>query len=103
MADAKQNEQKDVVMRLLRSYVIELTTEQKHRHRMALQGLRKMLSNRENPPIQQVIDLGIVPRILAFLPFDEDADIQVCSAHITYLSDPSRVPSWIPSTMQFGS
>ncbi len=38
----------------------------------ATQHFRRLLSIEKNPPIQQVIDAGIIPRLIEFLQNDTD-------------------------------
>ena len=39
--------------------------------------IRKLLSIVNSPPVQQVIDTGIVPRLIGFLNSDENTSLQV--------------------------
>jgi len=62
-----------------------------------LVGIRKLLSIANNPPIQQVVDSGIVPRILSFMSLSESPAFQfeaawtitnICSGtsqHVQYI------------------
>jgi len=45
-----------------------------------LVGIRKLLSIANNPPIQQVVDSGIVPKILSFMSLSESPAFQVTNS-----------------------
>ncbi|NXJ81282.1 IMA1 protein, partial [Trogon melanurus] len=42
----------------------------------ATQAARKMLSRQNNPPINQIIELGIIPRLVEFLTYADNAPLQ---------------------------
>ncbi|KFP92112.1 Importin subunit alpha-1, partial [Apaloderma vittatum] len=42
----------------------------------ATQATRKMLSRQTNPPINQIIELGIIPRLVEFLTYADNAPLQ---------------------------
>lgn len=47
-----------------------LFSEMADQQLLALQFFRRLLSIERNPPIQEVIDTGIIPRLVHFLSFD---------------------------------
>ncbi|XP_009895204.1 importin subunit alpha-8 [Dryobates pubescens] len=43
---------------------------------LATQATRKLLSRQKNPPVNEVIKLGIIPRLVEFLTYEDNAPLQ---------------------------
>lgn len=60
--------------------VLELKSDNEGLRKDALRSLRIILSKGSNPPCQQVIDCGAVPRLIELLSHERDPEIQLDSA-----------------------
>jgi len=56
--------------------IFGVNTDDQEKQLVCTQQIRKLLSVEKDPPIQQVIDSGVIPRLIAFLSVKERADLQ---------------------------
>lgn len=77
-ASAEKLTPQDIATRLksLPQIVSALNSEDVNQHLPAVTEFRKLLSIEKNPPIQQVIDTGIVPRLVQMLTFQQSETVQ---------------------------
>lgn len=66
--------------------VAMVNSEQEQAQIQAVTSFRKLLSIERNPPIQQVIDSGVVPRLVHFLRTSQSHVLQVSASHTFFTS-----------------
>ncbi|XP_058013898.1 importin subunit alpha-8 [Ahaetulla prasina] len=76
-----EKDEKNVVTQISLIDIVELIqSDDLFLQLKAAQAVRKMLSKQKNPPINQVIDSGIVPKLVEFLYYHDTPNLQFESA-----------------------
>ncbi|XP_062999558.1 importin subunit alpha-8 [Elgaria multicarinata webbii] len=78
-----EKDQKNEASQLSLEEIVEvIQSEEPHLQLKAAQAVRKMLSKQKNPPINQVIETGIIPKIVDFLYHHDSPNLQFEAAWV---------------------
>ncbi|KFQ24674.1 Importin subunit alpha-1, partial [Merops nubicus] len=69
-------DKKEIIQLSLEEIVEAVNGSDRELQLQAVQDIRRMLSKQNDPPINQVIELGIIPRLVEFLGHDDDPFLQ---------------------------
>ncbi|KAJ5075956.1 importin alpha [Anaeramoeba ignava] len=74
-SDSDDDEPIDLLLKNLNSYVNSIKSNDNSQKQFALIKIRKIVSVEENPPIQQIIDTGIIPDLIKILSHEKNVKI----------------------------
>jgi hypothetical protein len=72
-----KQKQKSFQLKLLPQLAAQLNSDDGNAQADSVVQFRKLLSIERNPPIQEVIDVGVVPRLVQMLTFQHNPTVQV--------------------------